>query len=136
MCNRQNLPHRVRKAHAAVNFARVTQRDREGRIRAVEMPGSEAKRYLVIIRRKSHLSTELLLDTGSGYTKPHFAHRYITYHAMAALLMAAEENDYRLAWCANREDAERRARLDGRVLRIHNFDNPDVVEYAVLYDCL
>lgn len=134
MCNRQNLPNRVRKAHAAKVFAKVLQRDAYNRVVKVLVPGSEGKHYQVIIRRTPYLSVELLLDTSMGLVKPHFAYRYITYHAMATLMIAAEENDYRLSWCASREDAERLSRIGGRVLRIHNFDNRDVVEYAVLYD--
>lgn len=134
MCNKQNLPNRVEKAKAAKRFSRAMSHDRDGRPKTFVVPGTEGKRYHVIVRRKPRLTVELNLDTARGLIKPYYARQHITYHSMAALMMAAEREGYKIAWCANKKDAERRARLRGRVFSVQNFDNRDNIEYGVLYD--
>ena len=45
MCNKENLPERIQKAKAAMLFAKVSQNDTEGKVKAVFIPGSEGKQY-------------------------------------------------------------------------------------------
>ena len=67
MCNKDNLPERVEKAKAAMLFAKVSQYDTGGKVKAVFVPGSEGKQYRVIIRRKAgSMTTELSLIHISG----------------------------------------------------------------------
>lgn len=133
MCNKKNLPNRVEKANAAQKFAQVIQRDRNDKIKSIIIPGSNGKRYQVIIRRgKNGLSTELLLLQGNhGYVKPDYT-KQITYHQMATVQMAANESGYKISWCANRDDAIRLAKLGGKVFRFRNFDNLNSVMYGVM----
>jgi hypothetical protein len=107
-----------------MNFATVTQRDNDGRVRAVILPGSEGKQYHVILRR-GPLSAELNLIVNGNLVKPHYAHRTLTYHAMAAVMIAAKEMDYTIAWCANEHDAEKLANLGGKKFVLRNHDNPN-----------
>lgn len=123
MCNKANLPNRVQKAKAAMLFASIQQRDRGGKIKTVIIPGSNGKLYQVIIRRHRGISTELLLVTNNSTIKPKYAAQ-VTYHQMAVIELAANENGYKLTWCANREDAKRLANLGGKVFNIRNHDNP------------
>lgn len=132
MCNKANLPNRVEKAKAAMQFAKVTQRDKDGKIRSVILPGSEGKRYQVILRRDNRgLTSELLLLVNNSQLKPGYTNQ-ITYHQMAAVQMAANGNGYKVAWCANKNDAERLAKLGGRIFTFRNFDNRESVMYAVI----
>ena len=123
MCNKQNLPNRIEKAKAASLFAHVNQYDVEGRVKSVLLPGSNGKQYQVIIRRNRGISTELLLIINGNQTKPKYAAQ-ITYHQMAAIMLAAEEQGYKVTWTANREDAVRLSHLGGKVFNMRNFDNP------------
>ena len=133
MCNKKNLPSRIAKAKAAIAFAKVIQRNKDRQIKSIVLPGSEGKRYQVIIRRDNkRLSTELLLLTGNcGYIKPRYSAQ-ITYHQMAAIMMAANEAGYKIAWAANVNDAKRLERLGGKLFCLHNFDNPSNLMYGIM----
>lgn len=135
MCNRQNLPNRVAKARAALKFAKVTQCDSDGRIRAAVMPGTEGKQYHIILRRNP-LSVELNLIVSGDLVKPHYAHQTITYHGMATVMMAAEEAGYDIAWCASERDADRLENLGGTKFVLRNRDNTNLNDrmYGVMYD--
>jgi len=52
MTNKQNLPNRIEKAKAAKQFHKVMQYNADGLVKTVLLPGSDAKQYLVIIRRE------------------------------------------------------------------------------------
>ncbi|MBD3268535.1 hypothetical protein GF373_17845 [bacterium] len=133
MCNKKNLPSRITKAKAAIAFAKVTQCNKEGQIKSVVLPGSKGKRYQVIVRRDNKkLSTELLLLTGNcGYVKPQYSAQ-ITYHQMAAIMMAASEAGYKIAWAANYQDAKRLERLGGKLFCLYNHDNPNNIMYGIM----
>jgi len=123
MCNKQNLPERIKKSRSAVRFASVLHYDYRGCVTSVLLPGSDGKRYYVIVRRGKHISTELNVDTGYGLQKPPFARRTLTYHALAAIMVAASEHGMTVKWCANREDALRLSNIEGKAFRIVNHDN-------------
>jgi hypothetical protein len=133
MCNKKNLPSRIAKARAAIAFAKIMQRNKQGQIKSVVLPGSEGKRYQVIVRRSNkRLSTELLLLTGNcGHIKPKYSAQ-ITYHQMAAIMMAASEAGYKIAWAANYQDTKRLERLGGKLFCLHNFDNQNKVMYGIM----
>ena len=123
MCNRENLPERVKKARAAIRFAKVLRYDYRGRVQSVILPGSDGKHYHVIVRRGKSISAELNVDTGSGLQKPPFARRTLTYHALAAVMIAASEQGKTVKWCANRADAQRLSNIEGKAFRLVNHDN-------------
>lgn len=132
MCNKENLPDRVEKAKAAMLFAKVSQYDTEGRVKAVFVPGSEGKQYQVIIRRKyNQLSTELLLIVNNQQVKPSYGAQ-ITYHQMSAVMLSAKEQGYSVTWTANRLDAVKLSNLGGTVFHISNFDNPTNLMWGVM----
>lgn len=130
MCNKNNLPNRVKKAKAAMMFASYKY-DKDGKLKSVVIPGSNGKTYQVIIRRNRGMSTELILLVNGFQTKPSHAAQ-VTYHQMAAVMLAANESGYKVTWCANRNDASRLARLGGRVFGVRNFDNPQSKMWAVM----
>lgn len=132
MCNKDNLPNRVEKARAAVHFAKITQYDRDGRVKVVIVPGSQSKQYQVILRRDGKLTSEVNLLVGNQIIAPEWKALHISYHAMAAVEIAASEGGYRVTWFANEDGARRYARFGGQVCKIHNFNNPNVSEWFVI----
>jgi hypothetical protein len=132
MVSKVNLPNRVAKANAAVRFAKVLNFDAKGYVKAVVLPGSDGKRYHVILRRTPHyISAELNVDTGHGLTQPPYPPLYVTYHMMAAVQIAADAQNHRVKWCANAEDAMRLARIEGMPFRLVNFRNYKAVQWGV-----
>ena len=131
MCNKSNLPSRINKAKAALNFSSVTQRDKDGKARTVIVPGSNGKQYMVIIRRNRGISTELLLIVNGNLAKPHYSNQ-ITYHQLCAIMLTAQEQGYTITWCANRQDALRLANLGGKVFQLRNHNNTNSVMWGVM----
>ena len=132
MCNKDNLPERIQKAKAAMLFAKVSQYDTEGKVKAVFVPGSEGKQYQVIIRRKAgSMTTELLLIVNNNSVKSTYGAQ-ITYHQMAAIMIAAKEQGYTVIWASNRLDAVKLSNLGGTVFHISNFDNPTNIMWGIM----
>lgn len=132
MCNKTNLPERVEKAKAALNFSKINQYDTDGKVKSVIVPGSEGKQYQVIIRRnRGVMSTELLLVVNNQTVKPAYC-KTLTYHSLTAVMIAAKEQGYEVVWTANREDAVRLSRIGGTVFHIYNYDNPQELMWGVL----
>lgn len=132
MCNKTNLPDRIKKAKAALNFAKVNQYDTDGKVKSVLVPGSNGKQYQVIIRRnRGVMSTELLLVVNGQTVKPAYS-KTLTYHSLSAVMIAAKEQGYNVTWTANREDAVRLSRIGGKVFHIYNFDEPTNTMWGVL----
>lgn len=131
MCNKQNLPNRVKKAKSAIAFSKVTQYDKNGNVKVVLLPGSDGKQYQVIIRRYRGISTEQLIVIGNSTIKAgHLAQ--VTYTQMAAIMIAADEQGYKVTWTANRDDAVRLSRFGGKVFSVRNYDNPNNRMWAVM----
>lgn len=129
-----SLEKRVTKAQAALNFVNVLQRDRRARVVSVLVPGSKAKTYHVILRRNPVLSCEINIYTPFGLVKPKYARTVITYHAMAAVMLAAKENGFSVSWCANEDDAKNLSNLGGTSFILYNHDNNHVKMYGVYHD--
>jgi len=121
MCNKENLPQRVKKATAATLFARVLHYDEYGRVTNVALPGSDGKSYRVHLQRnksKIHVSCYCVTN---GDNCPS---RVVCYHAMAAIQIAAAHAKQRVTWCANEQNARRLLNLGGfgLVCVVHNDD--------------
>lgn len=101
---------------AASQFAKVLTRDAHDHVKSVIVPGSEAKQYLVILRREGVLSAECLLRTGAGDIPCQGNSRTLCYHARAALRVAA--GAHRVHFCELWEDAQRLAHTGGRVAKV------------------
>jgi len=133
MCNKANLSNRVKKAKAAMLFAKVQQYDAEGRIRAVIVPGSQGKQYHIILKRnKGSFVTEVNLLVNGNLVAPSWKAQHISYHVMAAIELAAQEHSYNVIWFANFQDAKRYSNFGGQLFKVINKDNPNVYEWAVM----
>ena len=94
------LKERVEEARAAVRFALIQKRDAQGRPSVVLVPGHQAARYQVILRRKgSHgelMTAECRKEAGPvGYIPCQGnVNSTVCYHAMAAVVAAAGDSGY------------------------------------------
>lgn len=104
------LKDRVIKARHAAPFASVLSTDKDGNVKTAIVPGSDGKRYHVILRRFGGVwSGECRLDCGPAGHIPckGNAHEYSCYHTITAVIVAAEEAGYHVQFT----DAEPKARL-------------------------
>lgn len=136
MANKQNLPNRVARANAAQMFASVQSYDKQDKVKTVVLPGTDGKQYLVIIRRKivnkkRTITTELFLLVDNQLVKTNYS-RQITYHTMATIQIAADEQGYKVTWTANKQDAKNLSNLGGTVFKVTAFDNPTSVMWGVM----
>lgn len=133
MCNKANLKNRVKQAQAAMNFAKVMQYTPEGKIKTVIVPGHDGKQYHVILRRgkRGKLTTELNLLVNGSLLKTHYTAQ-ITYHCLSVVMLAAQEQGYKVTWTANQEDAERLSNFGGRVFAVSCWENRSNKMYGVM----
>lgn len=96
---------------ADASFMKVLDREADGRIRTILVPGHHLKRYRVILRRKPGvLIGECALELGEnlGYrTCDGNSYGHLCYHFLAAAQVAARDQGYALRFCETKEDAER-----------------------------
>ena len=97
--NRQN-----QEARAAAKFAQIITRDRNSKPIKISVPGHEGRKYSVILKRNGKEAVaECLLDEKFG-SSPCPSHS-ICYHIKAAVIAAAEDAGYSVAFTKTREDA-------------------------------
>lgn len=94
------LKERVEEARAAARFALIQKRDAQGRPSVVLVPGHQAARYQVILRRKGNhgelLTAECRKEAGAvGYIPCQGnSNGTVCYHTMAAVIAAAGDSGY------------------------------------------
>lgn len=116
-----SLSDRVEKAKAIVRYGlhHVLQRDRDGVVRVVVVPGTEGKQYHVILRRDGEkMTTECRLMIGIGEVDCEGSINGVCYHAVVAVEVAAREKQLHLAWTKCEGDATRRTHLGGKKYEI------------------
>jgi len=122
MSKSTTLSNRTKHARAALLFSKVLSSDTLDRINKVLVPGSEGKQYEVIIRRNGHITCECLHSTmGGNALHCEGAAKTVCYHAMAALIVAAERGGKRVSFCASEESANKLAHTGGLVFRIDSY---------------
>jgi hypothetical protein len=100
MYDPKSLADRTEEARAAARFAHISQRDREGRVRVVEVPGHDMAHHRIIIRHevlegKKVLSAECAKEAGAAGWIPCNGNLHgVCYHAMAAVIIAACDAGY------------------------------------------
>lgn len=104
------LKDRVTKARHAVSFAKVMSTDKDGNVKTIIVPGSDGKRYHVILRRFGGVwSGKCRLEVHGNNHVPckGNSNGYSCYHTITAVIVAAEQSGYRVQFT----DAEPKARL-------------------------
>jgi len=114
MCNKNNLPNRVTKAKAATNFIGVVS---NGKRTTYSVPGSQGKQYRVKIRRNGSLSVQCWLEANQADCAGN-ANGTVCYHGMAVCEKLAADAGKSIVWCASQPDAERLARIGGKVFKV------------------
>jgi hypothetical protein len=100
MTKQEGLAIRVDKARriAKMGLCSITSRDRDGKAKTVTVPGSEGKRYQVIIKRRNgYWTTECRLECGpAGYKDCLGNSITVCYHSFAAIFAAGLDNGCRV----------------------------------------
>jgi hypothetical protein len=116
--------NRLDKSQAAARFAHVEQTDGDKKVRRVSLPGSDGKRYQVIIRRdaqhgfgKRVITTECRQMVAGDNFVPCKGNTngHVCYHSVAAVLVAAEKSGHSVAVCKTYGDAQRLSRMGGAI---------------------
>lgn len=123
------------RAIAKNNLVGIVEHDRDGRAKVLVVPGSEGKRYEVIIRRNGKMTTECRLDTGIGYRPCKGNNHSVCYHSIAALIVAAQERECEVAICRTEGEAKLRTRIDGRKFEVTNFHGEGNPVWLVVNGC-
>jgi len=134
--------NRIEKARnlAKGKFTKIATRDMTGRAKTIFVPGSEAKGYEVILRRKKHfghtiLTAECRLMLGAaGFDWCKGNAQTVCYHSIAAVLTAAFEVDIQASVCLSYQDAEKLARMGKRrIVRVET-ENTHKAIFLVIRD--
>jgi hypothetical protein len=106
----------------------VSKRDAKGRATVVEVPGTDAKRYRVILRRNGRtISAECALEAGHSLghitCRGNRCARQLCKHSMAAIEFAIREQRMKGHWCETIEDAQRLHKmLGGSIFTAKSYD--------------
>lgn len=116
MCN--TMKQRKPQRDILMQLLHVSKRDARGRATVIEVPGTEAKRYRVILRRSGRtISAECALE--AGHSLGHITCRgnrcakQLCKHSMAAIEFAIREQGMLGHWCESIADAQKLHRMIG-----------------------
>lgn len=121
-----SFKNRVEKARAGARFAKVVQKDKAGKVRAIVVPGSDGKQYQVILRRHGGIwSGECRLDAGpAGYVPcPGNKNGFACYHCMAAVIVAAEDARKKVQFANSEPKAKKLENLGMKAFRLQPWNN-------------
>lgn len=109
------LQDRVQEARKGIRFAKILKRDRFDRPTSILVPGSESKRYEVLIKRPGSgmMVCECFLDTPGGHKRCPGSLVSVCYHMMMALTKAAEEKGLHVSFVENEIKADKLVNLSG-----------------------
>jgi len=111
----------VKSARKAAEFVHCCESDDKGRMICAVVPGHDAKLYKVRFTRQNgkilaHDCAHESLLTGRNVCK---GHKFgFCFHALAALIYAADKKGMRLTFCATHEKADRISRTGGTIVQI------------------
>lgn len=126
LVQKDNLKQRIAKARAAALFAMVLNNGTHSK--TVSVPGTDAKRYNVIIRPRrnpTYLDVECLMDA-PGQLQCKGDAVSVCYHEMAAVMKMAKGNGFKTSVAHSDVDATRLRRIfegkgmDTRVIEVRS----------------
>ena len=121
------LSKRVEIAKSALPFVGIVERDKAGRPKVLLVPGSEGKRYQVILRRfPNGISAECRCETGIGHIpcKGNSLNETVCRHALTAISKSVSLVGMRVSFCQNEQDAKRLSHVThGKVYPIVSFQS-------------
>ena len=96
---------RIKDAKFLANLAKVQQKNKKGQITSLTVPGSNAKTYDEIIRRRNGtLSVECLCNTSGGHQACKGNSISLCYHAIAGAIATIEQSGYKVTAIADQKD--------------------------------
>ena len=104
-------------------FCDIRARDAEGRATIVFVPGHEGREYFVFIHRNDALKVRCNQPGPCGNHGCEGSRKHFCYHMLAALEFTAADQGMTLSWCESKEDAERLARIDGKVFHARSLQS-------------
>jgi len=108
----------VKSARRAAEFVRCCSFDPQGRLEVAIVPGHDAKLYQVqFSRAKDRLIVGGCVNPDEGEVCKGHRHN-LCFHALAALICAADKKGLRLIFCSTKEKAECIAQLGGVLVEI------------------
>lgn len=128
---------RVDEARAASRFGRIVKRDAEGRPTVIQLPGHNASRYRVILRREhingiAVMSAECAKEAGPiGHIHCNGNMAGVCYHSIAAMVLVAEDSGYKVSFTKDVNVATRLANLGGKVTALYSWQNRQNKVYCV-----
>ena len=121
-----NLSQRVEIAKSALPFVGIVERDKTGKPKVLLVPGSEGKRYQVILRRVPGIvSAECRCETEIGHIpcKGNSLNETVCRHSMTAIAKSVDLVGLHISFCQNERDAKKLAKLGGKVYPIVSFQS-------------
>ena len=104
-------------------FCDIRARDAEGRATIVFVPGHEGREYFVFIHRNGVLRVRCNEPGPWGNHGCEGSRKHFCYHMLAALEFAAANQGMTLSWCESKADAERLARISGKVFHARSLQS-------------
>lgn len=118
---RTALGKRTEIARSALSFVGILEKDKQGKPKVLIVPGSEGKRYQVIIRRHTNsVSCECRCETGIGFIpcKGNSLNDTVCRHSLTAIAFSARLAGKKVSFCESERDARRLGQLGGRIIPI------------------
>jgi len=124
----------IASARNVREFVYVLARDCEGRPSQFLVPGHEGRQYKITLKRNGKLRAECQ-QVGSimHFTACKGNQRCVCYHVLAACIVSASEQSKELSWCESQADAERLARIEGKVFTVKSAQSGKVAYGVVKY---
>ena len=116
---------RIKDAKFLAKLAKIQQMNRKGQITSVTVPGSNAKTYDEIIRRRNGtLSVECLCNTRGGHQACKGNSISLCYHAIAGAIATIEQSGYKVTAIADeRANAIKLKNFGGRMLEVRSYQS-------------
>ena len=116
---------RVKDARMLASLAKVQKRNKAGLITSITIPGSNAKSYDEIIRRRNGtLTVQCLLNTSGGHLACKGNSVSLCYHAIGGAIAMIENSGYKVVAIADqRANAIRRKRIGGKMVEVRSYQS-------------
>ena len=113
---------RIKDARMLASLAKVQKKNKAGKITFLTIPGSNAKSYDEIIRRRNGtLTVECMLNTSGGHLACKGNSVSLCYHAIGGAIATIENSGYKVVAIADqRANALRRKNLGGKIVKVHS----------------
>ncbi len=116
---------KIKEARMLASLAKVQKRNAAGKITFLTIPGSNAKTYDEIIRRRNGtLTVECMLNTSCGHTACKGNSISLCYHAIGGAIAMIEQSGCKVVAIADeRANAIQRKNLGGKIVEVRSYQS-------------